>query len=169
MLKKWLWQTITVCLVFISRLGILPSNYSPLGSYGFFSGNWILFFGSILAFDYFVGGFYQGFLFTYLGFFAYFLLGKFAARSTSRQLILVPIASVFFFLFSNLGVWWHWYPHTFEGLILCYTAALPFFQNTFFGDMFFGYSFVLVREIYLQRRAIVKKLQTVKTLYFSRS
>ena len=40
------------------------------------------------------------------------------------------------------------YAKTFEGLVLCYTMAIPFFQNTIAGDMvwsgiIFGVYFVL--------------------------
>jgi hypothetical protein len=42
------------------------------------------------------------------------------------------IASIVFFLVSNLGVWFmgSMYPHTFSGLLMCYTASIPFFHNT---------------------------------------
>ncbi len=45
-------------------------------------------------------------------------------------------ASVLFFVLSNLGVWalGSWYPKTWEGLVACYVAAIPFFQNTLLGD-----------------------------------
>ena len=44
--------------------------------------------------------------------------------------------SVAFFLISNFGVWtgWTMYPPTFDGLIACYAAALPFFRQTVIGD-----------------------------------
>ncbi len=48
-------------------------------------------------------------------------------------------ASVLFFLITNFAVWSSgtMYPKTFEGLMACYTAAIPFFQNTLLGDLFF--------------------------------
>jgi hypothetical protein len=30
------------------------------------------------------------------------------------------------------------YPHTFAGLSACYVAAIPFFQNTIAGDLFYA-------------------------------
>jgi hypothetical protein len=44
--------------------------------------------------------------------------------------------SVFFFVWTNFGVWAfsRVYPHTLGGLVTCYTAAIPFFQNTLLGD-----------------------------------
>jgi hypothetical protein len=46
---------------------------------------------------------------------------------------------VLFFLVTNFGVWVvsGFYPMTFDGLITCYTAAIPFFQMTLMGDLFF--------------------------------
>ncbi len=45
-------------------------------------------------------------------------------------------SAVIFFLLSNLGVWASgMYPATWEGLVACYTAALPFFRYTLAGDL----------------------------------
>lgn len=48
------------------------------------------------------------------------------------------ISSIFFFLITNFGVWlWSgMYDHTMEGLIFCYTMAIPFFKNSLAGDLF---------------------------------
>lgn len=53
----------------------------------------------------------------------------------------VPIAgatltgSVLFFALTNFGVWaGSLYPNTWEGLVACYVAAIPFFHNTLLGD-----------------------------------
>jgi len=47
--------------------------------------------------------------------------------------------SVLFFLITNFGVWWFQslYPHTLDGLIACYVAAIPFFRNTLLGDQLY--------------------------------
>jgi len=134
-------------LVFISRLGLLPANISPLGSYGFFGGQPLLYLAIIIAFDALVGGFYPGFWVTYLGFAAYPLLGKLANHKLKRQLLLLPLASFGFYLISNLGVWWYWYPHTMVGLTTCYALALPFYKKTLLGDLGFGYGFLLIRSL----------------------
>ena len=41
-------------------------------------------------------------------------------------------SSVWFFITTNFAVWiaWDYYPKTIEGLITCYTLAIPFFTNT---------------------------------------
>lgn len=48
--------------------------------------------------------------------------------------------SVLFFLVTNFGVWAMdgGYPNTLAGLMACYTAAIPFFQNTVMGNLFYS-------------------------------
>lgn len=133
--------------VFISRLGFLPANFSPLGGFGFFSQNLFAYFASILAFDLLIGGFYKGNLFTYLGFFFYYFFGKLAKKNHTKQAILLPLASLSFFILSNLGSWYYWYPHSLAGLIACYISALPFYKNTFLSDLIFGYSYIWLKHM----------------------
>ncbi len=133
--------------VFATRGGVLPPNVSPLGASGFATKKCIWFFLGILAFDYFRGGFYPGVLLTYVGFAAYPFLGRLAGNSLRKQVILLPLASLLFFLLSNLGVWWFWYPQTWAGLVLCYTMALPFYRNTFISDLGFFTVFALIRYV----------------------
>jgi hypothetical protein len=55
-------------------------------------------------------------------------------------------ASSVFFLVTNFGVWFtsSYYPKTIEGLLACYTMALPFFGNTLLGTVFYmGLLFVI--------------------------
>ena len=144
---KYLNQLLPTIVVFISRFGMLPANFSPLGAYGFWGGNLFFYFSSIVIFDYFKGGFYKGFLFTYIGFFIYFLLGKLAINNFKRQALFLPLSSFLFFLISNFGVWYYWYPHTFDGLLRCYLVAVPFYRNTLLGDLVFGYGVMVMRLI----------------------
>jgi hypothetical protein len=50
--------------------------------------------------------------------------------------------AVFFFLATNFAVWANvsgvTYPRTFQGLLLCYEAAIPFFRNTLAGDLVYA-------------------------------
>jgi hypothetical protein len=49
-------------------------------------------------------------------------------------------ASISFFVVSNFAVWAAWndmYPKTWQGLMTCYAAGIPFFQKTVAGDLFF--------------------------------
>lgn len=60
-------------------------------------------------------------------------------RGARRVATLALGASVLFFSMSNLAVWAFsgMYPKTSAGLVACYVAALPFFQNTAVGDLCF--------------------------------
>jgi hypothetical protein len=48
--------------------------------------------------------------------------------------------SVLFFVITNFAVWAQggMYPVTFDGLVECYIAGLPFFDNAVIGDLFFS-------------------------------
>lgn len=59
------------------------------------------------------------------------------------------LASVFFFLWTNFGVWaldsWGMYPRTLGGLMEAYVMGLPFLKMTLMGNLFFvPVSFVIV-------------------------
>jgi len=54
------------------------------------------------------------------------------------------IAAVSFFLISNFAVWMVWrdmYPKTFQGLMACYVAGLPFFRTAIGSDLLFAAAF----------------------------
>jgi hypothetical protein len=63
-------------------------------------------------------------------------------------------SSVFFWLWTNFGIWLVGdgspYPHTVEGLVTCYYAAVPFLGYSLAGDLAWGLvlfaSFQLVRK-----------------------
>lgn len=59
--------------------------------------------------------------------------------------------SCLFFAVTNLADWWRQYPHDLAGLAECYTMALPFFQYTVAGDLF--YTFAIFGTTYLLERA----------------
>jgi hypothetical protein len=143
--KRTVSSLFTALAVFICRFLSLPANFSPLGSFGFFGQSSLLFIITIVTHDYLRGGFYPGFWLTYLGFAMYVVLGKVSRGKTPRQLLLLPTASLIFFIFSNLGVWWYWRDHTFQSLLSTYILALPFYRNTFLGDLVFGYGYLLYK------------------------
>jgi phosphoglycerol transferase MdoB-like AlkP superfamily enzyme len=53
-------------------------------------------------------------------------------------------SSISFFLISNFAAWLSMpglYPRTFNGLMMSYTAGIPFFRNTAESDLFFSLAF----------------------------
>ena len=79
---------------------------------------------------------------TYLSVVLIVLLGwAVSARITFVRVGAAAVASsVLFFLLTNFSVWLgsSVYPQTFAGLAACYVAAIPFFQNTLAGDLFYS-------------------------------
>jgi len=138
LLSKFARQVLIAAAVLVSRVNLLPANISPLGSFGFF-GNPVLYGASIVLFDLFIKGLYPGFWLTYLGFACYPLFGRVAGK--------------------NLGVWWYWYDHSVEKLLLCYLLAVPFYARTLVGDLLFGYGYLVVKNF----SAIKVKIGTLFT------
>jgi Family of unknown function (DUF6580) len=60
-------------------------------------------------------------------------------RSVPRIALAILASSLLFYLVSNFAVWVFdsLYPKTWDGLVACYTAAIPFFRNSLIGDIFF--------------------------------
>jgi hypothetical protein len=87
-------------------------------------------------------GFYSGFWITYLAVALIVLVGWLALSKVSPLRVggAAVASSVTFFLVSNFGTWAlsGMYPHTAAGLAACYVAAIPFFQNTLAGDLFYA-------------------------------
>lgn len=91
-------------------------------------------------------GFHQWMLVVYLGVAAVAGLGMLVR---GRRWEWVPFAavggSVVFFVVTNLAVWAEgfvggplaMYPPTWEGLVACFEAALPFYRMTLLGDLFY--------------------------------
>jgi hypothetical protein len=63
-------------------------------------------------------------------------------KSGALHVIAAALASsVSFFLISNFAVWAAWpqmYPRGWNGLMMSYTAGLPFFRGTLESDLFFS-------------------------------
>lgn len=146
-MKKSPTSLLTAVLTYVSRFNFLPANISPLGAYGFFGGNLFFYFASIVAFDFFKGGFYQGFWWTYLGFAVYPFFAFLSRKFAKKEWLFLPMASFSFFVLSNFGVFLSWYDHSWQGLLSCYALALPFYSRTLLGDLIFGYGFLLLKKL----------------------
>ena len=53
--------------------------------------------------------------------------------------IMAVCGSVWFFISTNFAEWiiWDYYPKSIEGLLTCYTLAIPFFKNTLISTCLF--------------------------------
>ena len=131
------------------RLAPHPPNFSPIAAMALFSGAYmprkllafVAPFGALILSDVALGGFYPGMNFVYLSFALTVLIGwAVAKRKTPLTIGAAALASsVLFFVLTNFGMWLFSgiYPVTQAGLVACYVAAIPFFQNTVAGDLFF--------------------------------
>jgi hypothetical protein len=130
------------------RLVPHPPNVSPIAAMALFGGAYmprralafIAPFAALLLSDA-VLGFYAGMDFVYFSFGLTVLIGwAISSRKTPLKVGAAAIASsMLFFVLTNLGMWLFsgFYPRTSEGLVACYVAAIPFFQNTLAGDLFY--------------------------------
>jgi len=126
-----------------------PPNFAPIAAMALFSGtqmpkhalSFVAPFAALLLSDALLGGFYPGMNFVYFSFALTVLIGwAVAKRKTALTIGAAAVASsVLFFILTNFGMWLFsgFYPLTREGLVACYVAAIPFFQNTLAGDLFF--------------------------------
>ena len=156
--KWWLFAGF-VLIAALSRLLPHPYNFAPIGGMALFAGGvlsgkrlfWLiplvayyisdLLVNNILYASYYDSFVWGGHLFVYISLFAIIVLGKLLLTKLSigRLVIGSLSASTLFFLLSNFGVWLSsaTYPPNWEGLMACYAAAIPFFQNTLAGDAFY--------------------------------
>ena len=138
-----------ILLAAVLRLVPHPPNFTPIGAMALFSGAYLgrraLAFavplGAMLLSDSILG-FYSGFWVTYLAVGLIVPIGWLALSRVSplRVGASAIASSIIFFLVSNFGTWAlsGMYSRTGAGLAACYAAAIPFFQNTLAGDLFYA-------------------------------
>jgi hypothetical protein len=125
-----------------------PPNFSPIAAMALFSGAYlprralafVAPFAALLLSDAALG-FYAGMNFVYFSFALTVLIGwAVASRKTPLTIGGAAVASsLLFFVLTNFGMWLFsgFYPLTSAGLVACFVAAIPFFQNTLVGDLSF--------------------------------
>ena len=86
-------------------------------------------------------GFYRGMGWVYAAWLIPLLMGRVVRRKPGVTAIAIGAlcSSLSFFLITNFAVWagGRLYPHSAAGLIACYAAAIPFYQNQLLGDAFY--------------------------------
>ena len=102
----------------------------------------------IIAFiftDFFIG-FHSFLLFTWGSVIIIGLISKYFAKTFSLRLTGALAGALIFFIVTNFGVWTSGsYGYTLEGLLLCYTLALPFFAYSFVSTLIFS---VIIETVY---------------------
>jgi len=87
----------------------------------------------------FVIGFHGTTLFTWGSVLVIGLGSKFFISSIFTRISGALLGACLFFIITNFGVWsLGSYGYTFEGLLMCYTLAIPFFTYTMFSTFLFS-------------------------------
>ena len=131
------------------RLVPHPPNFSPIDAMALFSGaylgrRWVAFVAPLAALllSDVVLGFYHGMATVYATVALIIMIGWWvSSRRTALRIGTGSlVGSVVFFMITNFGMWLFsgFYPVTYAELVACYTAAIPFFQNTIAGDLFYA-------------------------------
>jgi hypothetical protein len=125
-----------------------PPNFAPIAAMALFGGAYfnkklfafIIPLAAMFLTDAIIG-FYSYAWIVYLSFALIVVLGIVMLKKVSiKNLIFASLtASISFFAITNFGVWalGTLYPKTPAGLLESYIAAIPFFQNSLIGDLFF--------------------------------
>ena len=93
-------------------------------------------------------GFHSVTLFTWGSIIFIGLSSKFFISNKLSRIIGALIGATIFFIVTNFGVWsLGSYGYTFEGLMLSYTLALPFFGNTLISTIIFSVLIELIISI----------------------
>ena len=138
---------LVILIAAISRFIPHPPNFTPIIAMGLFSGFYLknnkkmAIMIPLLAM--FLSDFFLGFhlisLFVYSSLAIITALGFFISEKNKFSTLFPATlgGSLLFFIISNFGVFIIGYPKSFSGLVACYSAAIPFFQNSLFGDIIF--------------------------------
>lgn len=133
----------------VLRLVPHPFNITPIGALGLFSGahlqnQWRYFVPLIaLLIGDLLLGFYDSIvmLSVYLGFLLTTLIGRelLSKRRTGRRYCLAVLSGALaFYLVSNIGMWYSYWPRTAAGLLACYVEGLPFLARALVGDAIYA-------------------------------
>ena len=137
-----------IILAAVTRLIPHPPNFTPIIAIGLFGGAYIqnrslavfIPIGAMFLSDLFLG--FHGTIYWIYG--SLLLVGMMGMllnnKVNVRNCTAVALSGSFiFFLITNFGVWLtsSLYPKNLEGIISCYTLAIPFFGNTITGSIFY--------------------------------
>ncbi len=144
---------VAIVVTVVARLIPHIPNTAPIAALALFSGFqtrsiWGIFvpLGALFATDLILGFYETGVMFSvYASFVLIYALGYFSQAGAGKLRVFGNsiAGSTLFFILTNLAVWKFsaMYPETIEGLLLCYTLALPFFAYTLLGDLFWNGAF----------------------------
>ena len=151
---------IILFIVVAAMFRLMPHfpNVTPITAMALFSGVYLTnkklaFIIPILAM--LISDLFLGFSSITLFVYAAFILVSYIGISSKKVSIkTILLSSIGFFIITNFGVWLFGYPKTLNGLMECYTLAIPFFRNSLIGDFFYAgvmyYGFEFISNRYLK-------------------
>lgn len=138
---------VIVAIAALARLIPHPPNFTPIGAMALFGGAcfadrrfaFALPLGTLFLSDMFLG-LHVLIPIVYGSFAVNVVLGRWlrSRRTAFTTAAVTLVGAVQFFMVTNFACWVLWYPHTWEGLLTCYVAAVPFFHNQLLGDAVFA-------------------------------
>ena len=162
-----------IVLAAITRLIPHPPNFTPIIAIGLFGGAYIqsrslaILIPIIAMFlsDIFLG--YHGTIYwVYGSLLMVGIVGIFLQNNINIKNCIASAScgSLLFYIITNFGVWLTsgYYPKNLDGLIACYTLALPFFGNTLAGSLFYcailfgGYEILKLKFVQFSPESIKK-------------
>tara|TARA_Y100000590_G_scaffold458314_1_gene612787 strand:- start:60 stop:548 length:489 start_codon:yes stop_codon:yes gene_type:complete len=138
---------ISVCILIMlaaSRLIPHPPNFTSLLALGFYIPAilGVKFIPALVisfAITDLVIGFHSTIFFTWGSVIVIGLIAKYFSQNTYYRVFGALFGALIFFIITNFGVWTNGsYGYSFEGLILCYYLALPFFYSSIFSTFVFS-------------------------------
>ena len=138
-----------ILMAAITRLIPHPPNFTPIIAMGLFGGAYIQ--NRSLAVIIPIGAMFLSDLILGLHGTVYWVYGSLLLVTVLGMIIINKVTirnctaaalsgSFLFFLITNFGVWLSssYYPNNIDGILICYTMALPFLANTLAGSLFYS-------------------------------
>ncbi len=156
---------ITGIIVFAAVMRLVPHypNFTPIAAIALFGGAhfsrrslaFAIPLAALFISDLFLG-FHNMMIPVYIGFALIVLLGRLMHGNIKVPYVIGGAlgGSLVFFLITNFAVWAStpYYPSTLQGLVTCYTMAIPFLHAAVLGDLFYNAvffgGFYLIQQYY---------------------
>ena len=157
--------TLIIIMAAVARFIPHPPNFTPIIAMGLLGGAYLqnrslavcIPICAMFLSDLFLG-FHGTVYFVYCSLLLVTILGMLLIKKiTIKNCTAAALSGSFlFFIITNFGVWLTsgYYPKNIEGIIACYTMALPFLGNTLAGSLF--YSAIMFGGYELLQRSIAQ-------------
>ena len=149
---------VLIIILAFSRIIPHPPNFTPILGMAVFAGaifdkkiySFLILLLAMILSDLFLG-FHSSMLIIYFAIFLNVVIGIYLISKIDyfKICISLVLGSLVFFIITNFAVWVSsdMYPHSLEGLLACYTMALPFLQSTVISTVLYGIGAFFIFEL----------------------